>query len=278
VSRRRLDSELVRRGLVSSRARATEAIAAGQVLVAGAPAMSPARQVSPAEPIAVHGPRPQFVSRGGDKLMHALNTFAVNVEGQRCLDAGASTGGFTDCLLQRGAAAVYAVDVGRGQLAWTMREDARVRVLERTNVRHLQPGDIDGAVPVTVADLSFISLVTVAAALARCTTPDGDMVLLLKPQFEAGRGKIGRRGVVTDASVHEDVLVNVTTRLHDHGIVAVDVIESPLRGADGNREFLVHGRHDGALIAASALIALARSCSEAETGRSGRRSESDQGG
>lgn len=221
--------------------------------------MSPARQVSPAEPIAVQGPSPQFVSRGGDKLTHALDVFAVDVAGRRCLDAGASTGGFTDCLLQRGAAAVYAVDVGRGQLAWTMREDPRVRVLERTNVRNLDPADIDGAVPVTVADLSFISLVTVAAALARCTTADGDLVLLLKPQFEAGRSKVGRHGVVTDPSVHEDVLITVTTRLTDHGIVAVDVIESPLRGADGNREFLLHGRRDGSLIGTDALSALARS-------------------
>jgi 23S rRNA (cytidine1920-2'-O)/16S rRNA (cytidine1409-2'-O)-methyltransferase len=259
VSRRRLDSELVRRGLVSSRARATEAIAAGQVLVGGAPALSPARQVSPAESIAVRGSRPRFVSRGGDKLAYALDVFEVGVEGRRCLDAGASTGGFTDCLLQRGATAVYAVDVGRGQLAWTVREDPRVHVLERTNVRYLQPADIDGAVPVTVADLSFISLLTVAPALVRCTTLDGDLVLLVKPQFEAGRSKVGRRGVVTDPRVHQDVLVTVTTGLSEHGVVAVHVVESPLRGADGNREFLVHGRREGSPIALDALSALARS-------------------
>jgi len=256
VSRRRLDSELVRRGLVPSRARATAAIAAGHVLVAGAPALSPARQVSPAESIAVHGPGPKFVSRGGDKLAHALEAFAVAVDGRRCLDAGASTGGFTDCLLQHSAAEVHAVDVGRGQLAWTIREDPRVHVLERTNVRHLEPADIGGAVPITVADLSFISLVTVAPALARCTTPDGELVLLVKPQFEAGRAKVGRRGVITDPAVHTNVLVNVTTRLADHGIVAVAVVESPRRGADGNREFLLHGRRDGSLIDAAALSAL----------------------
>jgi 23S rRNA (cytidine1920-2'-O)/16S rRNA (cytidine1409-2'-O)-methyltransferase len=131
-----------------------------------------------------------------------------------------------------------------------------VHVLERTNVRHLQPADIGGPVPVTVADLSFISLVTVAPALTRCTTPDGALILLLKPQFEAGRSKVGRRGVVTDRAVHADVLVNVTTRLADQGIVSVAVAESPLRGADGNREFLLHCRRDGSLIDTAALVAL----------------------
>jgi 23S rRNA (cytidine1920-2'-O)/16S rRNA (cytidine1409-2'-O)-methyltransferase len=189
-------------------------------------------------------------------LARALEAFKVAPEGVRCLDAGASTGGFTDCLLQHGAAEVYAVDVGRGQLAWAIREDPRVHVLERTNVRHLQPADIGGPVPITVADLSFISLVTVAPALTRCTTPDGELILLVKPQFEAGRSKVGRRGIVTDPRVHADVLVNVTTRLMDHGIVAVDAVESPLRGADGNREFLLYGRRDGTLIDTAALLAL----------------------
>jgi len=256
VFRRRLDTELVRRGLVSSRARATEVITEGRVLVAGGPADSPARQVSPAESISIDGPKPRFVSRGGDKLACALDAFAVDVHDLRCLDAGASTGGFTDCLLQAGAQTVYAVDVGRGQLAWPLREDPRVRVLERTNVRKLQPDDIGGPVPIAVADLSFISLLTAAPALVRCTTAEASLVLLLKPQFEAGRGKVGRRGVITDAGVHIEVLVDVTAGLAEHGIIAVDVVESPLHGADGNREFLIHGRREGTVVPTDRLRAL----------------------
>src|SRR5687767_3422228 len=188
--RRRLDAELVRRGLVTSRSRAADAIHSGRVLVGGAPAMTPARQVSAAEAITVTGPPPRFVSRGGDKLAGALTRFGIDVNGRRALDAGASTGGFTDCLLQAGAARVYAVDVGRGQLAWTLRNDPRVTLLERTNVRTLPPEMIDGPVDLVVADLSFISLVTVAPALVRCGAPGADYVLLVKPQFEAGRARV----------------------------------------------------------------------------------------
>ena len=254
MSRRRLDTELVRRGLVATRTRAAEAIAEGRVVVAGAPAGSPARQVQPGDVITIAGPGPRFVSRGGEKLEHALTAFAIEVGGQRCLDAGASTGGFTDCLLQRDAGHVYAVDVGRGQLAWSLREDSRVTVFERTNARHLEASDLGGKVPVAVADLSFISLVTVAPALVRCTAPDGDLVLLVKPQFEAGRQKVGRGGVVRDPEVHTDVLVAVAAGLARSGIVVVDVTDSPLRGADGNREFFVHGRQDGVAMATERLI------------------------
>jgi 23S rRNA (cytidine1920-2'-O)/16S rRNA (cytidine1409-2'-O)-methyltransferase len=154
--------------------------------------------------------------------------------------AGASTGGFTDCLLQGGAAHVDAVDVGRGQLAWALRDHPRVTVRERTNIRHLQPDDLGGAVDVTVADLSFISLLTVAPALARCTRADGHFVLLVKPQFEAGRARIGKGGVVRDPAVHRAVLHEVRDGLADAGLLVVDVIRSPLTGADGNVEFLVH--------------------------------------
>jgi 23S rRNA (cytidine1920-2'-O)/16S rRNA (cytidine1409-2'-O)-methyltransferase len=259
MSRRRLDTELVRRGLVTTRTRAAEAIAEGRVAVAGAPAASPARQVQPGDPITVSGPGPRFVSRGGEKLDAALLAFQIDVSGQRCLDAGASTGGFTDCLLQRGAMHVYAVDVGRGQLAWSLREDRRVTVLERTNVRHLAPNDLGGAVPVTVADLSFISLITVAPALARCAATDGDLVLLVKPQFEAGRQKVGRGGVVRDPAVHAEVLIGVTEGLARNDLVAVEVADSPLRGADGNREFFVHARHEGVPVATDRLLEIATS-------------------
>jgi 23S rRNA (cytidine1920-2'-O)/16S rRNA (cytidine1409-2'-O)-methyltransferase len=238
--RRRLDAELVRRGLLGSRRQAVEAIAAGRVRVAGSPAPGPTRLVAPDESIQISGDPPRFVSRGGDKLAAALDRFAVDVRGKRVLDAGASTGGFTDCVLQAGAAHVDAVDVGRGQLAWSLRDDPRVTVRERVNVRHLEPDDLGGPVDLTVADLSFISLLTVASALARCTKPDGELVLLVKPQFEAGRARIGKGGVVRDPDVHRAVLREVRDGLRAAGLHVIDVMPSPLRGADGNVEFLVH--------------------------------------
>ncbi len=240
--RRRLDAELVRRKLVPSRARAVEAIAAGRVRVGGAPVASAARQVAPDESIQVDAPAAEFVSRGGEKLAGALDRFGLEVTGLRALDAGASTGGFTDCLLQRGAAHVVAVDVGRGQLAWRLREDPRVTVLERTNVRNLEPDAIGGRVGVTVADLSFISLRLVAPALARCTAPGADLVLLVKPQFEAGRSQVGKGGIVRDPAVHLEVLTTVSAALAAAGIEPVGLGPSPLRGADGNVEFVLHAR------------------------------------
>lgn len=244
--RRRLDAELVRRGLVVSRSGAADAIRSGRVLVDGAPAATPARQVSAAEPITVTGPRPRFVSRGGDKLAGALDRFGIDVQGRRALDAGASTGGFTDCLLQAGVAHVYAVDVGRGQLAWTLRNDTRVTVLERTNVRVLEPVMIEGPVDLVVADLSFISLVTVAPALVRCATLDAAFVLLVKPQFEAGRARVGKGGVVRDPAVRGAVVREVTAGLAAAGLRVGEVVPSVLRGADGNVEFFVHARREGA--------------------------------
>jgi 23S rRNA (cytidine1920-2'-O)/16S rRNA (cytidine1409-2'-O)-methyltransferase len=230
--RRRLDMELVRRGLVESRARAQQAIEAGRVLVSGAPA----------EPIALDGAAPRFVSRGGDKLDAALSRFAIDVTGRRCLDAGASTGGFTDCLLQRGAARVVAVDVGRGQLAWSLRQDPRVIVRERCNVRNLTTADTEGPVDMVVADLSFISLRLVGPALAGVALPGSDAVLLVKPQFEAGREHVGRGGVVSDPAVHQEVLARVTEGLAGSGFGLVEIMESPLRGPAGNVEFLAHFR------------------------------------
>jgi 23S rRNA (cytidine1920-2'-O)/16S rRNA (cytidine1409-2'-O)-methyltransferase len=243
--RRRLDAELVRRGLVESRVRAVEAIDAGRVFVGGSPARTAARRVETGDPIQVIGPSPRFVSRGGDKLAAAIERFELDVAGRRCLDAGASTGGFTDCLLQAGAAHVVAVDVGRGQLAWSLRNDARVTVLERTNVRTLEADTMGGPADVAVADLSFISLVTVAPALARCTTAHADLVLLVKPQFEAGRARVGKGGIVRDPDVHAAVLREVRDGLAGAGVFLVDVMPSPLRGADGNVEFLVRANTHG---------------------------------
>ncbi|MFM8972160.1 MAG: TlyA family RNA methyltransferase [Actinomycetota bacterium] len=241
--RRRLDVELVRRGLAPSRTRAAELIEADHVTVGGAPARTASRQVGADEAIAVDAPPARFVSRGGETLDAALDAFGIAVTGRRALDAGASTGGFTDCLLQRGAAGVVAVDVGRGQLAWSLRTDDRVTVLERVNIRTLAPDAIGGAVDLLVADLSFISLVTVAPALAALTTGTADLVLLVKPQFEAGRERIGKGGIVRDPAVHRAVLDEVVAGLDRSGLGVRDVVASPLRGADGNVEFLAHVVH-----------------------------------
>ena len=237
--RRRLDVELVRRGLAPSRARAVEAIAAGLVSVSGNPATTAARQVDAAEPIvvAVAATADSFVSRGGTKLAGALDAFGVDVAGKRAIDVGASTGGFTDCLLRRGAAHVVAIDVGRGQLAWTLRNDPRVTVMERTNVRGREAGAIDPPADLCVADLSFISLRTVAPNLLALTTVGADFVLLVKPQFEAGRTRVGKGGIVREQAVHDDVLRDVVAVLDGHGLGVRALVTSPLRGADGNIEF-----------------------------------------
>jgi len=245
----------VRRRLLDSADAAAEAIAAGRVLVDGSLALRPGRLVSPGEAVHVVADAPRFVSRGGEKLAAALDRFAVDVTGRRVLDAGASTGGFTDCLLQAGAAQVTAVDVARGQLAWRLRDDPRVTLLERTNVRALEPAEIGGPVDVVVVDLSFISLRTVAPALARCSTPDAELVLLVKPQFEAGRARVGERGVVRDPDVHRAVLREVRDGLLECGLVAVDAIVSPLRGADGNVEFFFSCRKHGEAVGDAALDA-----------------------
>jgi len=252
--RRRLDVELVRRGLVPSRTRAVEAIDAGRVLVGGAPASTAARQVDGGEAIALLAAEgPAYVSRGGHKLAAGLDAFAVDAHGRYAVDVGASTGGFTDCLLQRGATHVYAIDVGRSQLAWSLRQDARVTVMERTNVRLVDPGALVPTPDLCVADLSFISLRTVAPSLLALTTAAADFVLLVKPQYEAGRARLGRRGIVRDPAVHAAVLREVVAGLAEAGLGVRAVTPSPLRGADGNVEFLVHARRGPATVATDAL-------------------------
>jgi 23S rRNA (cytidine1920-2'-O)/16S rRNA (cytidine1409-2'-O)-methyltransferase len=213
------------------------------VTVGGAPATKPGRLVADTEAIVVLAPPSRFVSRGGEKLEAALEHFDVAVAGTRALDAGASTGGFTDCLLQRGAVEVTAVDVGYGQLHERLRSDARVRVIERTNIRHVTPADVGGPFPLVVADLSFISLRTVLPALAGLAEHEGDLVLLVKPQFEAGRAEASRgRGVVTDPTVWRRVLGEVRDAIAAQPAAMMDAMVSPLHGADGNVEFLVHAR------------------------------------
>ncbi|MER7169400.1 TlyA family RNA methyltransferase [Micromonospora sp. NPDC000207] len=242
--RNRLDAELVRRGLARSREQAAVLVQDGRVLVRGAPARKVAAMVDPADPVLVTGddPSTEYVSRGGHKLAGALAAFGpqgLSVTGRRCLDAGASTGGFTDVLLRAGAAEVVAVDVGYGQLAWSLRTDDRVRVQERTNVRTLTPESIGGPVGLVVADLSFISLRLVLPALAGCTDPDGDLALMVKPQFEVGREGVGAGGVVRDPALRAEAVLDVAAGAADLGLGLADVAASPLPGPSGNVEFFV---------------------------------------
>jgi 23S rRNA (cytidine1920-2'-O)/16S rRNA (cytidine1409-2'-O)-methyltransferase len=213
------------------------------VTVGGAPAHKPSRLVAPHEPVVVVGDPPRFVSRAGDKLAAALDRFGVAPAGMRALDAGASTGGFTDCMLQRGASRVVAVDVGYGQLREKLRRDPRVESHERVNVRHLAAGDLGAPFDLVVADLSFISLRTVLPNLVALAAPGADLVALVKPQFEAGRDEASRGGgVIRDPAVWRRVLDDVVYALAGHGAAIMGVMVSPIMGAEGNVEFLVHAR------------------------------------
>jgi 23S rRNA (cytidine1920-2'-O)/16S rRNA (cytidine1409-2'-O)-methyltransferase len=240
-TRRRLDADLVRRGLVSSRTEAQTLIDEHRVLVNGAVAEKASRQIALGDQLIVSGPPSRFVGRGALKLDHALDVFEIDVAGMRALDAGASTGGFTDCLLQRGTDHVVALDVGHGQLHERLRADDRVMNLERTNVRHVDADLVGGLVDIVVGDLSFISLRLVIGPLVSVCQPGASMVLLVKPQFEAGRDEVSRgRGVITDPAVWERVRDEVTDAFGDAGCEVVDWTDSPITGADGNHEFLVH--------------------------------------
>ena len=229
----------MRRGLAPSREQAQAAVAAGRVLVDGAPAHKASRRVRVSAAIDLVGDGPRFVSRGGEKLAAALDRFGVDVDGRTAVDVGASTGGFTDCLLQRGAAAVVALDVGHGQLHPSLRTDARVTVLERTDVRAaaLEPADV------VVADLSFISLRLVAADLVRLTKPGGDLVVLVKPQFEAGPAAVAAgKGVIRDATVRERAVEDVRAAFAAVDAAMIGLMTSPLPGGSGNIEHLAHLR------------------------------------
>jgi 23S rRNA (cytidine1920-2'-O)/16S rRNA (cytidine1409-2'-O)-methyltransferase len=245
VRRARLDAELVRRGLARSRGQAAELVAAGRVRVAGRVATKAATAITADQPVIIDdggGDEPRYVSRGGHKLAGALAAFTPRglvVQGRRCLDAGASTGGFTDVLLREGAAEVVAVDVGYGQLAWSLRVDQRVRVVERTNVRELAPEVTDGPVDLVVGDLSFISLRLVLPALARVLRPDADLVLLVKPQFEVGRDKVGAGGVVRDNDSRAEAVRSVAAAAGGLGLGVRGVVASPLPGPAGNVEYFL---------------------------------------
>src|SRR5215831_2441966 len=240
----RLDAELVRRGLARSREQAAELVAAGRVEVRGTVASKVAAMVDPADAVRVRGGDPaiEFVSRGGHKLAGALAEFVprgLRVAGRRCLDAGASTGGFTDVLLRAGAVEVVAVDVGYGQLAWSLRNDVRVRVHDRTNVRALTPVDIGGPAELVVTDLSFISLRLVLDALVSCLSPGGDLLPMVKPQFEVGRERVGPGGVVRDPALRADAVLEVAGYAAGLGLGVAGVVASPLPGPAGNVEFFL---------------------------------------
>ena len=241
--RQRLDAELVRRRLIGSRAEASRSIESGLVLVNGSVADKSSRLVDPGDSVVLQGPGPRYVSRGGDKLDAALATFDIDVVGLRVLDAGASTGGFTDCLLQHGAERVVAVDVGHGQLHPRIRHDPRVDVHERFHVRDLSPEAVGGAVDLVVADLSFISIIRALPWLLAVCRPHAQLVLLVKPQFEAGRAEVDRAsGVIRDTAIHDRVRREVSEAVTALGCEVLGWIDSPITGAQGNREFLVRVR------------------------------------
>lgn len=256
--RARVDAELVRRGLARSRQQAAELIGAGRVSIDGMRAVKPATAVSISANLTVEADdEKSWVSRGAHKLIGALDTFGIDPGGRRCLDAGASTGGFTEVLLDRGAAEVVGVDVGYGQLAWSLRSDPRVTVIERTNIRDVTLETIGGPVDLVVADLSFISLATVLPALTGCARPDADIVPMVKPQFEVGREQVGAGGVVSDPGLRAEAVLGVAARADALGWQTVGVTASPLPGPSGNVEYFLwlratteHGLHGDELDAA----------------------------
>ena len=232
----RLDQLLVQRGLVDSRERGQRLIMAGEVLVNDRVAEKPGQPIDPEAVIRIKEPLP-YVSRGGLKLAAALDRFAIRIERAVCADVGASTGGFTDCLLQRGAAKVYAIDVGYGQIDWKLRIDPRVVVMDRTNARYVEA--LPESIEVATVDVSFISLRLILPAVIKWLCPDAQVIALIKPQFEAGREKVGKGGVVRDPAVHAEVLRSVWQTASELGYSPIDLLRSPIEGPAGNIEFLI---------------------------------------
>jgi len=238
----RLDTLLVERGLAPSRERARALILAGQVDAGGVSLLKPGAAVPPDTEVRLLTPDHPYVGRGGLKLAHALDAFGLAVQDRDALDIGASTGGFTDVLLRRGARRVIALDVGRGQLDWRLRTDPRVLVVEGVNARHLSPDRIPGPVDLVTIDVSFISLRLILPAVPPLLRPEGEIVALVKPQFEAGRREVGRHGLVEDPEVHARVLDDVSGAAAGIGLVTVEMTPSPITGARGNREFFLRLR------------------------------------
>jgi 23S rRNA (cytidine1920-2'-O)/16S rRNA (cytidine1409-2'-O)-methyltransferase len=240
VAKERIDKAMVERGLAESRAKAQALILAGQVLVREQRIDKPGQLIESGAEIRIKGETLRYVGRGGLKLEAALREFVINPAEKLCLDVGASTGGFTDCLLQHGAACVWAIDVGHNQLAWRMRQDRRVVVIEGQNARYLEPDQFPSLFDLATIDVSFISLTKVLPAVRTCLDENGSCIALIKPQFEVGKGEVGKGGIVSDPTQHRRVLVEVTDAASTMGFGAAAVIESPILGADGNREFFIH--------------------------------------
>lgn len=240
TKKERLDKIVLDRGLAESRTRAQAMILAGVILVGDQRADKPGQMVDPGAEIRVKGETPRYVSRGGLKLEAALGEFGVDPAGMTCVDVGASTGGFTDCLLQHGAARVWAIDVGHNQLSWRIRQDTRVVVLEGRNARELDPEQFPVRFDLATVDVIFISLTKVLPAIAACLKEDAECIALIKPQFEVGKGEVGKSGVVTDPNKHRRVLCEVLRSAAATGFAVINLIESPILGAEGNREFLAH--------------------------------------
>ncbi len=236
----RLDVLLVQRALASSREKAKAIIMAGSVLVNGQREDKAGTMIDVKAEITVKGNQLKYVSRGGLKLEKAMSHFDITLEGKVCMDVGASTGGFTDCMLQNGAVKVYSVDVGHGQLDWKLRNDDRVVCMEKTNIRYVVPADIDESPSFVSIDVSFISLTKVLLPVRELMTEDGEIVCLIKPQFEAGREKVGKKGVVRDPKVHEEVIRKVISYASAIGLESRDLEFSPIKGPEGNIEYLLH--------------------------------------
>ena len=238
MAKKRLDVLLFEKGLCPSRERAKSEIMEGIVYIAGQKAGKAGDMVDENAPLEVRGNENAFVSRGGKKIEKALDYFAIDPAGLAVMDVGASTGGFTDCLLRRGAAKVYSIDVGYGQLAWSLRQDPRVKCMERTNIRYVTPEMLEETPSLCVIDVSFISLRLVLPVVSGLLTEDGRVACLIKPQFEAGKGKVGKKGVVREPEIHLEVLERFAENAHEAGFAVQDITFSPIKGPEGNIEFL----------------------------------------
>ena len=237
----RIDVVLVERELAESREKAQAMVLAGQVLVDEQKIDKPGRKIAPDATIRLLGQPPRFVSRAGFKLEAAMERFSIHVEGKTCLDIGSSTGGFTDCLLQHGATKVYAVDAGTNQLHWKLRNDPRVQVREKVNARYLSKADVPESCAFVCCDVSFISVTLILPVINDFVAPDGEIVTLVKPQFEASRSEVGKGGVVRDEAVHRRAILRVREAVEAMGFRRIEEMESPITGAEGNREFLLWG-------------------------------------
>ncbi len=236
----RLDILVVGKGLAPSREKAKALIMAGQIFVDNQREDKPGSKFDENADIVLHGEKPKYVSRGGYKLEKAIDSFGIELTGMKCMDIGASTGGFTDCMLQNGAALVYAVDVGYGQFDWGLRNDERVICMEKTNIRYVTPDDIDDVLDFASCDVSFISLSKVLPTAYNLLSGNGEMAVLIKPQFEAGKDKVGKKGVVRDPKIHKEVIEDVSASVKEIGFVVKGLDYSPIKGPEGNIEYLMY--------------------------------------